>query len=72
MSRLAVGDKAVEADVRVHLAKMIAIVIRRVDLKNANIKKGQSAFPQYEVIGISAKYGKNMDEFYEGLFALAG
>ena len=38
----------------------------------AKIKKVQSAFPQYEVIGISAKYGNNIDKFYEALFAVAG
>jgi GTP-binding protein Era len=50
----------------------VLIVANKVDLKKANIKKVQSAFPQYSVIGISAKYGNNMDAFYEGLFALAG
>jgi hypothetical protein len=50
----------------------VLIVANKIDLKKANIKKVQAAFPQYEVIGISAKYGNNMDAFYEGLFALAG
>ncbi|HLC64580.1 MAG TPA: Era-like GTP-binding protein [Candidatus Nanoarchaeia archaeon] len=50
----------------------VLIVANKVDLKKASVKKVQSAFPQYEVIGISAKYGKNIDEFYEGLFALVG
>ena len=48
----------------------VLIVANKVDLKKANIKKVQAAFPQYDVIGISAKYGKNIDKFYEGLFAL--
>ncbi|MFC1768805.1 Era-like GTP-binding protein [Nanoarchaeota archaeon] len=50
----------------------VLIVANKVDLKRASLKKVQAAFPQYEVIGISAKYGKNVDNFYEGLFALAG
>ena len=48
----------------------VLIVANKVDLKKAKMKKIQDAFPQYEVIGISAKYGKNIDKFYEGLFAL--
>ena len=48
----------------------VLIIANKVDLKKAKIKAIQNAFPQYEVIGISAKYGKNIDKFYEGLFAL--
>ena len=50
----------------------VLILANKVDLKKADIKKIQSAFPQYEVIGISAKFGKNIDAFYESLFKLAG
>ena len=50
----------------------VLIVANKIDLKKAQIKKIQSAFPQYDVIGISAKYGNNIDAFYEGLFAIAG
>ncbi len=50
----------------------VLIVANKIDLKKAKIKKIQSAFPQYEVIGISAKYGNNIDKFYEALFAVAG
>ncbi|MFC1691803.1 Era-like GTP-binding protein [Nanoarchaeota archaeon] len=50
----------------------VLIVANKVDLKRAKIKKVQAAFPQYDVVGISAKYGKNIDKFYEGLFVLAG
>ncbi|MBD3310750.1 GTP-binding protein [Candidatus Woesearchaeota archaeon] len=50
----------------------VLVVGNKVDLKKANMKKVQAAFPQYELIGISAKYGKNVDEFYEALFVLAG
>jgi GTP-binding protein Era len=48
----------------------VLIVANKVDLKRANMKKVQAAFPQYEVIGISAKYGKNVKELYEKVFEL--
>ena len=49
----------------------VLLVGNKVDLKKANLKKIQSAFPQYDVVGISAKYGNNIDEFYEALFAIS-
>lgn len=49
----------------------VLIVANKVDLKKADIKKIQAAFPQYQVVGISAKYGNNIDKFYEALFVLA-
>ncbi|MBW2988743.1 50S ribosome-binding GTPase [Candidatus Woesearchaeota archaeon] len=48
----------------------VLIVANKIDLRKSKIKKVQAAFPQYDVIGISAKYGTNIDKFYEGLFAL--
>ncbi len=48
----------------------VLIVGNKIDLKRANIKKIEAAFPEYDVVGISAKTGKNMDEFYESLFKL--
>jgi GTP-binding protein Era len=48
----------------------VLIVGNKIDLKKADIKKVQAAFPQYDVIGISAKYGTNIDGFYEALFKL--
>lgn len=50
----------------------VLIVANKTDLKKANIKKVQAAFPQYDVVGMSAKKGKGMDAFYEALFALVG
>ena len=50
----------------------VLVVANKVDLKKANIKKIQAAFPQYKVIGISAKFGKNIDEFYKELLEMAG
>jgi len=49
----------------------ILIVANKTDLRKANIKKIESAFPEYDVIGISAKYGKNIEEFYESIFKLS-
>jgi GTPase len=50
----------------------VLLVANKADLKKADIKKVQAAFPQYEVVGISAKFGQNIDKFYEALFALVG
>jgi len=49
----------------------VLLVANKIDLKRADIKKIESAFPQYKVVGISAKYGTNMDEFYEELLKMA-
>ncbi|MBI2129284.1 50S ribosome-binding GTPase [Candidatus Woesearchaeota archaeon] len=50
----------------------VLLVANKIDLKKANVKKIQAAFPQYSIVGISAKYGNNLDEFYEALFKIAG
>ncbi len=47
----------------------ILIVANKIDLKKASTKKVAVAFPEYNVVGISAKTGKGMDEFYEELFS---
>jgi small GTP-binding protein len=49
----------------------VLIVANKIDLRKADVKKVESAFPEYEVVGISAKDGLNMEEFYESLFKLA-
>ncbi|MBS3093151.1 50S ribosome-binding GTPase [Candidatus Pacearchaeota archaeon] len=49
----------------------VLIVANKIDLKKADIKKIEAAFPDFDVVGISARFGKNMDEFYESLFKLA-
>lgn len=49
----------------------VLIVANKIDLKKADVKKVEGAFPEYETIGISAKDGINMDDFYESLFRLA-
>jgi len=48
----------------------VLIAANKVDLKKAGIEIIKAAFPQYKVVGISAKYGKNIEEFYEELFTL--
>ncbi len=48
----------------------VLIVANKIDLKKSDIKKVRGAFPEYEVVGISAKSGDNMEEFYEELFKL--
>ncbi len=46
----------------------VLIVANKIDLRKANLKKVESAFPQYDVVGISALKGSNMEELYESLF----
>ncbi|MBI2663446.1 50S ribosome-binding GTPase [Candidatus Woesearchaeota archaeon] len=48
----------------------VLVVANKIDIRKANIKKVESAFPQYEVVGISAEKGHNVEEFYESLFRL--
>ncbi len=49
----------------------VLIVGNKVDLRKADIKKIEAAFPEYETVGISARYGKNLEEFYEAIFRLS-
>lgn len=49
----------------------VLIVANKLDLKKASQKKIEAAFPQYDVVGVSAKYGSNMEQFYEALFTVA-
>jgi len=49
----------------------VLIVANKIDLKKSNIKRIESAFPEYDVVGVSARYGKNIEEFYESIFKLA-
>ena len=49
----------------------VIIAANKVDLKKSSLETIKAAFPQYEVVGISAKYGKNVEDFYEKLFKLA-
>jgi len=49
----------------------VLIVANKIDLKKADIKKIEAAFPEYDVVGISAKFGDNLEEFYESIFKLS-
>ena len=49
----------------------VLIVANKIDLKKADIKKVEAAFPEYDVVGLSAKYGKNLEESYESLLKLS-
>ena len=49
----------------------VLIVANKIDLKKADMKKIEAAFPEYDVVGISAKYGDNLEEFYESIFKLS-
>ena len=49
----------------------VLIAANKIDLRKADIKKIEAAFPEYEVVGISARYGKNLEEFYESVFKLS-
>lgn len=46
----------------------VILVGNKIDLRNTDIKKIELAFPQYKVVGISAKNGDNMDELYKMIF----
>jgi hypothetical protein len=48
----------------------VLIVGNKIDLKKSSIKKVAGAFPEYDVVGVSAKTGKNINDFYESLFKL--
>lgn len=48
----------------------VLVVANKIDLKKSDVKKVESAFPDYEVVGISAKDEVNIEEFYEALFRL--
>jgi len=49
----------------------VLVVGNKIDLKRSDLKKIESAFPEYDVIGISAKKGKNLEEFYESIFKIS-
>ena len=49
----------------------VLIAANKIDLEKANVKRIESAFPEYKVIGLSAKEGSNIEEFYDSLFKLS-
>ena len=48
----------------------VLVVANKIDIKKSNIKKVEDAFPQYDVVGISAEYGHNMEDLYNALFKI--
>jgi GTP-binding protein Era len=46
------------------------VVANKIDLKKGSVDRIQTAFPEHSVFGISAKYGRNINLFYEKLFEL--
>ena len=48
----------------------VLIVGNKIDLRKSDVKKIEAAFPQYDIVGISAENGHNIEEFYESLFKL--
>lgn len=45
----------------------VVIAANKVDLKKSDVKKVESAFPQYKTIGISAEQGDNIEDLYKHL-----
>lgn len=48
----------------------VLIIGNKMDLKKSDVKRIEAAFPQYRVVGVSAEYGDNIDNFYNALFKL--
>ena len=48
----------------------VLIVANKIDLKKSDVKRVESAFPQYPTIGISAEKGHNIENFYDELFKI--
>ncbi len=48
----------------------ILLVANKCDVKNAEPERIKKLFPQYELIPISAKTGKNIEDLYEKIFQM--
>lgn len=48
----------------------VLIAANKIDLKKADVKKVEAAFPEYEVVGISARTGRGVEDLYNALFKL--
>jgi len=55
------------------IARKIPVVIaaNKIDLKGSSIKEIEIAFPQYPIVPISAKEGKNLDKLYQKIFEVS-
>lgn len=47
------------------------IVANKTDLRKADVERVRNAFPQYKVVGISAKTKDGVDKLYDEIFKLA-
>lgn len=45
----------------------VILVANKIDLKDANVERIKNAFPQHEVVAVSAKEGTNMDKLYKAI-----
>ena len=48
----------------------VLVVANKIDLKKADFKRVEAAFPQYKTVGISALKGDNIEALYDELFKL--
>ena len=48
--------------------KKLIIVANKTDIKKSNIDKVRLVFPDYQVVGVSAKTGKGIDKLYKVIF----
>lgn len=48
----------------------VLIIANKIDLKKADVKRVEAAFPQYQTIGVSALKGDNIEALYDELFKL--
>ena len=50
----------------------VMLVSNKIDLKESNTAAVRELFPKYDIIGISAMKGDNMDEFYDRMIHKVG
>jgi hypothetical protein len=50
----------------------VLIAANKIDLKKAEVKRFEDAFSQYAIAEISAKSGKNIENFYKVLLKFVG
>ncbi len=46
----------------------VIVVANKIDMKKADVEKIKKAFPQYTVVGLSAKKNMNIDKLYKKMF----
>lgn len=69
-------DSAVDPYTQVNISTMgnleargvpALLVANKIDLEESDVERVKSAFPQYNVVPISAKHGDNINQFYDDL-----